>query len=114
MWRGFVTGNPGRGAMASILVLLGLPWVAYLGFVTLLFFSRVLVQFMQPYLGFFVLMAVWAGIAVVFDVAAGLWAWRNLTTRFRTLSSQRTKGKHPSDRPDRPASISAPPPVPAG
>lgn len=120
MWRGFATGNPGRGAVGSIFLLLALPWILFAGVMTVLAFSRFLLHIMQRYHAsdFYILVGIWSAISLACDLAAAWWAWRNLTTRFRALSSQQTKTRRGDQerQPIRPGTTTAeaPPPMPAG
>ncbi len=90
MWMGLNSRSTGRAAAASIVRILFLPWLAFMGLLTLTAISSIFLNRIMPR-GFDskVLICAWMLFGFLNDIIFGLWAARKLQTEFRLVATRR-------------------------
>jgi len=89
MWKGLSVGNNSRATAFGVLVILVLPWVAFAAVMTFLAMAEAF-SGTGFHFGFYVVVFIWFGIGIFFDLAFGLAARQRLLTEFRLVSSRRS------------------------
>jgi hypothetical protein len=93
MWMSLSAKNPRRASSSTVIRVLVLPWIGCVMFLT--FALLVSVLFREEIFGWQSYLGVWFGLGLVTDVGYGLWARRNLLTKFRQLAEQRYERRAP-------------------
>jgi ABC-type transport system involved in cytochrome c biogenesis permease component len=91
MWKGLKTGNIGRSASSSVLLVLLLPWVIWGFLITLLgisgFLSAPFIAINSEWIPRLIILSR-VGVSLVLDFFLAFGAWGNLVSNFRSLATQ--------------------------